>query len=51
VFGGLLVRAVIFDLDGTLVNPEECYVIGDAVRDLLAARRASMLGVVGLRSA
>ena len=27
------------------VKPEECYVIGDAVWDLLAARRASMLGV------
>jgi len=27
------------------VEPEECYVIGDAVWDLLAARRASMLGV------
>ena len=27
------------------VGPEECYVIGDAVWDLLAARRASMLGV------
>jgi HAD superfamily hydrolase (TIGR01509 family) len=27
------------------VNREECYVIGDAVWDLLAARRASMLGV------
>lgn len=50
-------RAVIFDLDGTLVNTvyahafawyvdrEDCYVIGDAVWDLLAARRASMLGV------
>jgi HAD superfamily hydrolase (TIGR01549 family) len=27
------------------VRAEECYVIGDAVWDLLAARRASMLGV------
>jgi len=27
------------------VQPEECYVIGDAVWDLLAARRAGMLGV------
>jgi HAD superfamily hydrolase (TIGR01509 family) len=27
------------------VRPEECYVIGDAVWDLLAARRAGMLGV------
>jgi len=27
------------------VRPEECYVVGDAVWDLLAARRASMLGV------
>jgi HAD superfamily hydrolase (TIGR01549 family) len=27
------------------VNREECYVVGDAVWDLLAARRASMLGV------
>jgi len=27
------------------VKPEECYVVGDAVWDLLAARRASMLGV------
>jgi HAD superfamily hydrolase (TIGR01509 family) len=31
------------------VRPEECYVVGDAVWDLLAARRAGMLGV-GLRS-
>ena len=27
------------------VQPEECYVIGDAVWDLLAARRAKMLGI------
>ena len=27
------------------VRPEECYVIGDAVWDLLAARRAGMLGI------
>jgi HAD superfamily hydrolase (TIGR01509 family) len=27
------------------VQPEECYVVGDAVWDLLAARRAGMLGV------
>jgi len=27
------------------VKPEECYVVGDAVWDLLAARRASMLGI------
>jgi HAD superfamily hydrolase (TIGR01509 family) len=27
------------------VKPEECYVIGDAVWDLLAARRALMLGI------
>ncbi|MGC4001432.1 MAG: HAD family hydrolase [Anaeromyxobacter sp.] len=27
------------------VAPEECYVVGDAVWDLLAARRARMLGV------
>jgi len=27
------------------VTPEECYVIGDAVWDLLAARRAAMLGI------
>ena len=27
------------------VEPEACYVVGDAVWDLLAARRASMLGV------
>jgi HAD superfamily hydrolase (TIGR01549 family) len=27
------------------VSPEECYVVGDAVWDLLAARRARMLGV------
>jgi HAD superfamily hydrolase (TIGR01509 family) len=27
------------------VRPEECYVVGDAVWDLLAARRAAMLGV------
>src|SRR5262249_46906548 len=27
------------------VKPEECYVIGDAVWDLLAARRAGMLGI------
>jgi HAD superfamily hydrolase (TIGR01509 family) len=27
------------------VRPEECYVVGDAVWDLLAARRAGMLGV------
>jgi HAD superfamily hydrolase (TIGR01509 family) len=27
------------------VSPEECYVVGDAVWDLLAARRAAMLGV------
>ena len=27
------------------VEPEDCYVIGDAVWDLLAARRARMLGV------
>ncbi len=27
------------------VQPEECYVVGDAVWDLLAARRARMLGV------
>lgn len=27
------------------VKPEECYVVGDAVWDLLAARRAGMLGV------
>ena len=27
------------------VQPEECYVIGDAVWDLLAARRAAMLGI------
>lgn len=27
------------------VSPQECYVIGDAVWDLLAARRANMLGV------
>jgi len=27
------------------VKPEECYVIGDAVWDLLAARRAAMLGI------
>jgi HAD superfamily hydrolase (TIGR01549 family) len=27
------------------VEPAECYVVGDAVWDLLAARRASMLGV------
>jgi HAD superfamily hydrolase (TIGR01509 family) len=31
------------------VKPEECYVVGDAVWDLLAARRAAMLGI-GLRS-
>jgi HAD superfamily hydrolase (TIGR01509 family) len=27
------------------VTPEECYVVGDAVWDLLAARRAAMLGI------
>jgi HAD superfamily hydrolase (TIGR01549 family) len=27
------------------VGPDECYVVGDAVWDLLAARRASMLGI------
>jgi phosphoglycolate phosphatase-like HAD superfamily hydrolase len=27
------------------VPPEECYVVGDAVWDLLAARRAGMLSV------
>ena len=27
------------------VEPEECYVIGDAVWDLLAARRAKMLSI------
>jgi HAD superfamily hydrolase (TIGR01509 family) len=27
------------------VSPDECYVVGDAVWDLLAARRAGMLGV------
>ncbi len=27
------------------VRPEECYVIGDSVWDLLAARRAGMLGI------
>jgi len=27
------------------VRPEECYVVGDSVWDLLAARRAGMLGV------
>jgi HAD superfamily hydrolase (TIGR01509 family) len=27
------------------VHPDECYVVGDAVWDLLAARRAGMLGV------
>jgi HAD superfamily hydrolase (TIGR01509 family) len=27
------------------VSPQECYVVGDAVWDLLAARRANMLGV------
>ena len=27
------------------VKAEECYVVGDAVWDLLAARRASMLGI------
>jgi HAD superfamily hydrolase (TIGR01509 family) len=27
------------------VSPEECYVVGDAVWDLLAARRAHMLGI------
>jgi HAD superfamily hydrolase (TIGR01509 family) len=27
------------------VKPEECYVVGDAVWDLLAARRAGMLGI------
>ena len=27
------------------VKPEECYVVGDAVWDLLAARRAAMLGI------
>jgi beta-phosphoglucomutase-like phosphatase (HAD superfamily) len=27
------------------VRPEECYVVGDAVWDLLAARRAGMLSV------
>jgi len=27
------------------VSPQECYVIGDAVWDLLAARRAEMLGI------
>jgi HAD superfamily hydrolase (TIGR01509 family) len=27
------------------VQPEECYVVGDAVWDLLAARRAAMLGI------
>jgi len=27
------------------VSPHECYVIGDAVWDLLAARRANMLGI------
>ena len=27
------------------MKPEECYVVGDAVWDLLAARRASMLGI------
>ena len=31
------------------VEPEDCYVVGDAVWDLLAARRAGMLSV-GLRS-
>jgi len=31
------------------VEPEDCYVVGDAVWDLLAARRADMLSV-GLRS-
>jgi phosphoglycolate phosphatase-like HAD superfamily hydrolase len=35
-------RALIFDLG---VQAEECYVVGDAVWDLLAARRARMLGV------
>jgi len=27
------------------VSPEECYVVGDAVWDLLAARRARMLSI------
>ena len=27
------------------VSPAECYVVGDAVWDLLAARRAGMLGI------
>jgi HAD superfamily hydrolase (TIGR01509 family) len=27
------------------VTPDECYVVGDAVWDLLAARRAAMLGI------
>ena len=31
------------------MRPEQCYVVGDAVWDLLAARRAGMLGV-GVRS-
>jgi len=54
-------KALIFDLDGTLVYPVECqqrlgvtapdcYVVGDAVWDLLAARRAGMLSI-GLLSA
>jgi HAD superfamily hydrolase (TIGR01509 family) len=30
------------------IPPEECYVVGDAVWDLLAARRAGMLSVVTL---
>ena len=49
-------KALIFDLDGTLVYPVECqqrlgvaapdcYVVGDAVWDLLAARRAGMLSI------
>lgn len=30
---------------GSASRPEECYVVGDAVWDLLAARRARMFGV------
>ena len=51
--GGLFTRAVARELGRPLseeeVGPDDCYVVGDAVWDLLAARRARMLSV-GLMS-
>ncbi|MBS3775415.1 MAG: HAD hydrolase-like protein [Bacteroidales bacterium] len=37
--------ALVFDLDGTLVETNDTIVVGDSVWDLLAARRARTLGV------